>query len=187
MKRISLLLVAALLAGLFSGCSILTGAVRRVLNLGAARPTATAAATVHAPTAEPTREPAPEPTGQSAAPAGAFEEVVSACLGVAFDVPSAWSGKYRVEEGDNYLAVYFRPSAPIAEGVGNLFSIVLKTSEEDAYMLDNSVEIAIDGETYIFGTPTDVPYQQQDPEYDAFVAMLKDLPAICASVRASGR
>ncbi len=184
MKRVSLLCAALMLSALLSGCTILRGVARSVLKLETAQPTVQVVAeTIRAETDEPTAMPTPEPTEESAAAEGAFETITSASLGIAFDVPASWAGKYRVDEGDGYLIVYFKPSEPIDDGMGKFFTILTKTSEDDAGFFDNEEEIEINGVTYLVGMPTDVTYSQENPEFDTFKAMREDLPMIRDSLR----
>jgi hypothetical protein len=70
-------------------------------------------------------------------------------------------------------------------GDGFFFSISRKTSEDDAEFMDSVIEFDINGVTYISGTSTDVPYSEEQPEYDTYRAMCGDREKILDSVRAA--
>lgn len=199
MKRIGIVLAAVVLAALFTGCSVIIGTLRRVAphhtpqvvvvtmapdtsedTVETLQPSEEA---TQAPTVEPTQAPTVEPT--QAAPR--LNIYSSSALGIAFAVPDSWVGKYRVEEGDGYLTVYFKPKESIDPNVGDgeLFCIVKKTPDIDTSMYDNPQEFEINGAKYIWGQPTDVRYSQGQPEYDTYVKMQQDFASIYQSIQAA--
>lgn len=188
MKRFAICLSLMVTIIISSGCSILTNAVKRVLphHSAAVEQTSVASQIEPSPTAEP--EPSPSPEAATTAPAEtetASIQYTSTALGLAFTMPGSWADKYRVQEGDGYLAVYFKPASTIEDGLGKFFTVMKKTSEDDGGYFDDEVQIEINDVTYICGSPTDVAYSEENPEYEAYVKMKQDVPAIIQSICAA--
>jgi hypothetical protein len=174
---------AIVLAGVFTvltGCATLTGDVKTSPSAPPDAASQTPAAETQAPE---TASATPESTPAS------FSGIVynSESLGIAFNVPVAWADKCRVEESEGGLTVFFRPEEPVGpdEGDGELFCIVRKTQDVDESCFDNSRTFNINGIEFVWGEPTDVRYEQGQPEYDVYAAMQGDLPAVRDSVRAA--
>jgi hypothetical protein len=155
MKRFAIIIITLSLVLVFSGCSVVRGVLRRVVPHSTLVVAQTSVATTiePAPTDEP--EPSPSPETVTAEPTESAPETStpsihvyhSTAMGFTFTLPDSWVDKYRVKEGDGFLTVYFKPSSTIEEGMGNLFSIVKKTSEDDEGFLDNAVDVEVNGST----------------------------------------
>lgn len=178
MKRISIVLAAIVVAALFSGCSLVFNTLRRV----APNRTVETVQVTMAPEEAPSEE-----SVQTNPPAPKVSIYTSDSLGITFTLPDSWVGKYRVEERAGFLTVYFKPAEPVDPDVGDgeMFCIVKKTADIDTSFYDNAQEFEIGGVTYIWGEPTDVRYSEGQPEYDAYVQMHQDFPAIYQSIRAA--
>ncbi len=94
-------------------------------------------------------------------------------LGIAFTLPKSWIGKCRIVESEDDILFYFHPAKPFDPNTGDgfLFCISRKMAEDDSDFLDGAQEFTIDGVTYISGTSTDVPYSEDQPEYDTYMSM----------------
>jgi hypothetical protein len=194
-KRFAALIAILGVIALISGCSVLRGVINKARSIvvnatptiaaDTLRPDEPADETTPDPSPEPSALPTAKPTG--AQPTKAANEYMSAMLGIMFTLPDSWTGKYHVDEGDGYLTVYFVPEEPIDEtkGDGMLFTVIVKEAEDDGGFFDNEREIGINGVKYLCGTSTDVSYLEDQPEYETYEAMMRDLPAVFDSIRAA--
>ena len=210
MKRFAVALFAVAVALLFAGCGLVRSVTQQVLPQPAVveteieddeeaeeTPDVTSTATPepeesHTAAAEEpdvTQEPEVSSTPVDATTGATPDEntVVSDTLGIAFTVPEDWAGKYRVEERNGYLSVYFVPSVPFDDSFGDgfIFTITKQTSEDDEYFLDNSRKLDINGVPYICGTSTDVSYSPEQPEYEIYEEMFQDYSDIMETIRAA--
>lgn len=114
-------------------------------------------------------------------------EYKSKKFGFSITFPEGWRGKYRVEEKDNCVAVYFQPKEKVGEGVGLLFSIIKKTNDLDEGMYDSiygcDKYYKINGETYFLGGPTDVNFPETHPEFKTFLAIKKEIPQVMKTLK----
>lgn len=136
----------------------------------------------------------PTPADTSSEPVGtvpASTQYTSTDFGLTFTVPESWIGKYRVVEGGNCLTVYFNPAEGIPENSwsGELFSIARKYTAESAD-INGDWEFEINGATYIWGMFDGLnfsgyvdSYGDGAPEYNRYMTMRKDIPAIFTSVK----
>ena len=95
-------------------------------------------------------------------------------LGIAFTLPKSWIGKCRIVESEDNITFYFRPAKPFDPntGDGSLFGIFRRSSYNDPDCWGDSVyEFEIDGVKYVSDTATDVPYSEDQPEYDTYMSM----------------
>jgi hypothetical protein len=187
MKRIILIFTAVVMVALLSSCSIVAGALRKALPHATQETGQSVLIATVEPEATETEPVATETETVAPTAAPKVSIYTSETLGITFTVPDTWVGKYRVEEGDGYLTVFFNPAEPIDQNVGDgeLFCIVKKTPDIDTSMYDNSQEFEVNGVAYIWGQPTDVRYSEGQPEYDTYVQMLQDFSAVYQSIRAA--
>lgn len=194
MKRFITLIIVFFVFVLISGCSIIRGAISRARQAAGSPPATVTSTPCLTASANETLQPSNAPVVPQAMPTKAestdtpaVNEYTSATLGIMFSMPESWSGKFRVDEGEGYLGVYFFPEEPIDEtmGEGKLFTIIVKESEDDAGFFDNEREIEINGIKYLCGMPTDVSYSENQPEYETYTAMMKDVPSVLETIRAA--
>jgi len=121
--------------------------------------------------------------GLKQSPVDAVIEYTSINLGIRFSMPGYWKGKYTVEENEDSVLVYFKPSVPAQDYDGFLFIIQKRTPEnqEDAEFMDGYREVKVNGVTYMCGGPTDVTYE--GPEFELFNEMNSDVFDIYGSIR----
>lgn len=107
-------------------------------------------------------------------------------LGLTFTVPKKWIGKYRVEEGDGYLAVCFNPEEPLEEYAwsGEMFTITDETSEKSQYIC-GEWKFERNGEMFVWGICDPFDYAPWAPEYDTFKMMMKEVSSIYMSLRST--
>ena len=205
MKRLAVALAIAGMVFTFPGCTMLSVGTKSSAPLATAMetPVTTAAPDETSPmpeTASPDpsqtpEETEPEPSAAlSPAPSPTPKPVKTASsniysnrsLGLSFTMPKSWAGKYRVVNGKGYLSVYFSPvdTADLNDpNDGELFSIVEEKVKKSGDM-SGDWTFNLNGLTYIWGS-FDMEYDDTEPEYDTYSAMLKDIPAVFASVKSS--
>lgn len=101
-------------------------------------------------------------------------------LGLTFTVPKSWVGKYRVEEGEGYLSVYYGLVESDDSDSTELFTIMKKTcSKWDCF--SDEWEFGMNGTTYGWGTTSfDIELASDNETY---VKMQYDVPAISHTLR----
>ncbi|KAJ51912.1 hypothetical protein BD780_001719 [Clostridium tetanomorphum] len=103
-------------------------------------------------------------------------------FGFSLTFPESWKGKYRVEEKDNSLSVYFQPKEKVGDGLGLFFTIIKKTKDLNEEFYDSiygcEKYYKINGETYFLGGPTDVNFPETHAEFKTFLTMKKEIPQV---------
>jgi hypothetical protein len=109
----------------------------------------------------------------------------SKSLHLAFSMPDSWKDKYTVMEGRDSISVFFKPEKPLTEenGDGWILIIIKKTQDTEAWTLDYTKEVTVNGVTYICGGPTDVAYSGE--EDDLFMMMANEIWAVFDTIRAA--
>ncbi len=105
-----------------------------------------------------------KPAVQSQKPANKVTTYTSKGLGISFDFPGNWNGKYVIKDNGDELFVYMKHSRN-NEGLGLLFKIT--SHVEDAEHMDTiygiSKEQTINGKKLAIGGPTDYRMIENDP------------------------
>ncbi|WP_027626508.1 hypothetical protein [Clostridium lundense] len=114
-------------------------------------------------------------------------EFKSKKFGFSLTFPESWRDKYRVEEKDDCVAVYFQPKEKVGNGLGLLFAIIKKTKDLDENMYDSiygcEKYYKINGETYFVGGPTDVNFPETHPEIKTFLNIKKEIPQVMKTLK----
>jgi len=192
MKRSAVALAILFVVAVFSGCSLL---IRGMIS-NAPLPAATETQPATTPSAVDTALASDTGTLELSAPEGTEPKATtvipttniyaSAGLALTFTVPAGWVGKFSVEDGGDYLSVYFNPATPYAPNVrdGELFTIEQEDSEDMSYGGD--WEFKLGGVTYAWGSINGidgVDYNDFEPEYNTYMAMVNNVPAVFDTVR----
>lgn len=118
---------------------------------------------------------------------GSKMEFKSKKFGFSLTFPESWRDKYRVEEKDDCVAVYFQPKEKVGNGLGLLFAIIKKTKDLDENMYDSiygcEKYYKINGETYFLGGPTDVNFPETHPEFKTFLNIKKEIPQVMKTLK----
>lgn len=108
-------------------------------------------------------------------------------LGFSINFPSSWKGKYTINESDAGIRVYFKPSGNNSVGSGFLFGILKKSNNLDENTFDTvSSKIryfTAKGITYVVGGPTDVNFDENDPEFNVFHKMSKESATVVETLK----
>ncbi|WP_432667111.1 YARHG domain-containing protein [Wukongibacter baidiensis] len=99
----------------------------------------------------------------------------SSKLGFILTFPKSWEGKYRVEEFDMGITIYFKPEKKMDENYGEFFSIINTESpyaDERIYdTVGDKRYFETDKNKYLIGGPTDFPFPEDHPEFEKFRKM----------------
>jgi hypothetical protein len=191
MKRFAAVIAIALLITVFSGCSTPNGGLKSDAPPATATPIAsdTPPPATPEPSLLPAETPEPDTTPEETTPepresAPANTIYTSTNLGITFTIPQSWAGKYRVEEADGCLTVYFNPAEPLGRNSwsGELFSVCKEASGKRVY-LSGEWTFELNGTSYVWGIIDSMSYSEFAPEYDTYTAMEKDIPAIFDTVQ----
>ena len=105
-----------------------------------------------------------KPAVQSQKPANKVTTYTSKGLGISFDFPGNWNGKYVIKDNGDELFVYMKHSRN-NEGLGLLF--IITSHVEDAQFLDTiygiNKEQTLIGKKLVVGGPTDYRMIENDP------------------------
>lgn len=95
-------------------------------------------------------------------------------LGFSLVFPESWKDKYRIEENEMGITVYFKPKEKVEDGYGELFSIIKKSDDLDEKSFDTIGEhryFEAKGNTYIIGGPTDLSFPEEHSGFKTFLKM----------------
>jgi len=99
-------------------------------------------------------------------------------LGFSINFPDSWKGKYTVKENDDGIRVFFKPINKNALGGGFLFGILKRSDNLDESTFDTVSRktryFNAKGIAYVVGGPTDVNFDDNDPEFNVFLKMSKE-------------
>ncbi|GCD11581.1 MULTISPECIES: hypothetical protein [Clostridium] len=108
-------------------------------------------------------------------------------LGFSIVFPKTWKDKYRVEENDMGITVYFKPKEKAEGGYGKLFAFINKNS---ANFYEDSLDTICDqryfeakGATYVIGGPTDLNFPEEHPEFNTFLKMKGELKEVLKTLK----
>ncbi len=125
----------------------------------------------------------------STQPSNGSIEFKSDKLGFSFIIPESWKNKYRIEENDTSVSLYFKPSSKSeSDGQGLFFTIIKKTEDLNENIYDTigtTRYIQAKGITYLIGGPTDVNFSDSNPEFKIFQNMKKDILDILKTLKVS--
>ncbi|MGH4123433.1 MAG: hypothetical protein ACREV6_10960 [Clostridium sp.] len=100
-------------------------------------------------------------------------------LGFSIVFPETWKDKYRIEENDMGITVYFKPKEKIEDCYGKLFAF---TNKNSVNFYEDSFDTVCDqryfeakGVTYVIGGPTDVNFPEDHSEFNTFLKMKGEL------------
>lgn len=129
----------------------------------------------------------PTPTATAApAASGSAQVYKNPNLKLSITFPASWSGKYRVNETDEGIYVYFTPREKIPDGLGFFFCIRKKSKDFDELQYDSiggKREIIINGIAYFVGGPLDVNLPEDNPEFRTFLKLTRQVPEVVNSVK----
>lgn len=108
-------------------------------------------------------------------------------LGFTISFPINWRNKYRIDELDWGIIVYFKSTQKPIE-VGGEFFIIINTESEDFAedefsTFDNIKYFNACGNKYFIGGTKDVPLTEDHPEFEVFIKMRKDMPKILETIK----
>jgi hypothetical protein len=96
-------------------------------------------------------------------------------FGFSLIFPETWKDKYRIEENDRGIIVYFKPQEKVEAGYGRLFTLINKNSPN---LHEDSLDTICDqryfeakGVTYVIGGPTDINFPENHAEFNVFLKM----------------
>lgn len=95
-------------------------------------------------------------------------------LGFSLTFPESWKDKYRIEESEIGIMVYFKPTEKAEDGDGKLFGIIKKSDDldEDYFnTIGKQRYFEAKGITYVIGGPTDVNFPEDHSEFNVFLKM----------------
>lgn len=96
-------------------------------------------------------------------------------LGFSLTFPESWKDKYRIEENDMGITVYFKPQEKVEDGQGRLFTLINKKSpnlhEDTLDTISDQRYFDAKGVTYVIGGPTDINFPEDHPEFNTFLKM----------------
>ncbi|MBU3144083.1 hypothetical protein [Clostridium sp. CF012] len=108
-------------------------------------------------------------------------------LGFSVVFPETWKDKYKIEENDMGITVYFKPKEKAEGGYGKLFTFINKNS---ANLYEDSLDAVCDqryfeakGATYVIGGPTDVNFPENHPEFNTFLKMKGELKEVLKTLK----
>jgi hypothetical protein len=108
-------------------------------------------------------------------------------LGFSINFPDSWKGKYTVNESNEGIRVYFKPSSENTVGSGFLFGVLKKSDNLDESTFDTVSSkvryFTAKGITYVVGGPTDVNFDENDPEFNVFLKMSKESAKVVETLK----
>ncbi|MCY6370706.1 hypothetical protein [Clostridium ganghwense] len=109
-------------------------------------------------------------------------------LGFSLIFPESWKGKYRVEENDMGIMVYFEPKEKIQEkGAGYLFGIINKSSKDlDEDHFDTVCDkryFKTKDDTYVIGGPTGITFSEDNPKFPTYRKLQLQIPEVIKTIK----
>ncbi|QEK11412.1 YARHG domain-containing protein [Crassaminicella thermophila] len=111
----------------------------------------------------------------------------SSKLGFSLTFPKSWEGKYRVEEYDMGITVYFKPKEQMKDMCGEFFSII---NTESADLNENSYDtigdkryFEVNDIKYFIGRPTDFAFPEDHPESKVFYKMNLEVEEVLKTLK----
>ena len=96
-------------------------------------------------------------------------------LGFSLAFPDSWKDKYRIEENDMGITVYFETVEKTKDGSGMLFTFINKASDnlnEDHFDTIGDIRyFKVKDVTYVIGGPMDVSFPWDHAEFKTFLKM----------------
>ncbi|GIM30364.1 hypothetical protein CPJCM30710_30300 [Clostridium polyendosporum] len=109
-------------------------------------------------------------------------------LGFSLTFPSDWKGKYRIQENDMSIFVYFSPKQKTDNsGSGLLFAIINKASKDFNENFFDTISdkkyFEAKGAIYFIGGPTDIGFNENNPEFSTYRKLKSEVPNVIKTIK----
>lgn len=109
-------------------------------------------------------------------------------LGFSFTIPNDWKGKYRIEEDNMHISVYFVPKQKTTDSGSGLLFTIINTKSKDFH--EGSLDtfpgkkyFEAKGATYFIGGTTDIGFNENHPEYSIYKKLRSEVPNIIKTIK----
>ena len=107
-------------------------------------------------------------------------------LGFSLSMPKSWSGKYRIQEQQEGIRVFFKPVNAAGDYDGALFYIIDKSNVDEDFLdtVGEPRSFTAKGIEYIVGGPTDLRFDPEHPEFTDFTKMVEEVSKVVGTIKA---